>query len=469
MVYFKRIFLIFGIIFSCFFITCGACASEITYDIYHHPQKLHIILQFTGSKDGITKINIPSNIWGHDLSKQIKNIQILDKTIIQKDPDILSHKPNQIIELSYDVINVDLPRKENFFYTQCENEGFFFLHDFALIYPQLGDQEDVILKYHSHKTNEFFCFSEEVQIGKKITTSLKELKGGLSIAGNDIILQSTKLHNNMPVLGFNISRSNFINLQKILSAIVESQKSLCNCQVKDNAFIFIGNKSNNKSYRGTLFKNNLMLFLIPNIIDDLKIKNLIAHENFHKFIGTGPIRQDPKDEQSLKWFFEGFTDYFSLKTNLIRKNITLCEYLYTYNEVLKRYFTSQYRSLAFDEASSKYWQNREIKQMIYDRGHIMAQELDLEIKRVSDKTLQDVLCELLRVSQKDTKLTFSKNLFIKAIKTVTNKDLTLKINGLIDGNFNLANILSNVQIESNKSSIVELFMVPQYSIKNIIR
>ena len=86
--------------------------------------------------------------------------------------------------------------------------------------------------------------------------------------------------------------------------------------MKDNAIIFIGNKSTNQRYRGSLLEHNQILFLISDIIDDLEFKNLVAHENFHKWIGKGPIRYDPKDGLTFKWFFEGFTDYFALKTNM---------------------------------------------------------------------------------------------------------------------------------------------------------
>jgi hypothetical protein len=461
--YFKKIIITFVLICSCFFFTGQVLAVEITYDVHHYPQKLHITLQFTGSEKGVTKIAIPSRIWGHNLGKQIKNIQISDKTITQEASGTLIHKPNQIIKLSYDIVNVDVAYG-NSYYTYCERDGFFFLHDFALIYPELQDQQDAVLQYHSQKAKQFFCLGEKVQIGEKIITSLKELKGGFSISGNDAILQSTKLHN-MPILGFNVSCSNFINVQQMLSIIIESQKNLCNCQVKDNAIIFIGNKSTNQRYRGSLLEHNQILFLISDIIDDLEFKNLSAHENFHKYIGKGPIRYDPKDGLTFKWFFEGFTDYFALKTNLISKNITLQQYLSTYNRILENYFASPYKSLAYDQASIQYWQNGRIKQMIYDRGHIMAQELDLEIGRVSNKTLQDVLCEMLNIFQKDAKLTFSKNVLIEVIKTVTKYDLTSKINSLIDGDINLTNILSNIAIENNASFAWELFMVPQYKVK----
>lgn len=141
-----------------FCVACNTFASEITYDIYNHPQKLHITLKFNGNKNGITSITIPSNTWGHDLKKQIKNIQILDKSIKQKDLNTFLHKSNQRIELSYDVININISHKNKFFYTQSEKEGFFFLHDFALIYPKLNDQQKVVIRYHPQIINKEVFF-----------------------------------------------------------------------------------------------------------------------------------------------------------------------------------------------------------------------------------------------------------------------------------------------------------------------
>lgn len=50
------------IIILCFGITSNIFAAEITYDIYHHSEKLHIILQFNGNKNRVTNIKIPTNI-----------------------------------------------------------------------------------------------------------------------------------------------------------------------------------------------------------------------------------------------------------------------------------------------------------------------------------------------------------------------------------------------------------------------
>ena len=111
----------------------------------------------------------------------------------------------------------------------------------------------------------------------------------------------------------------------------------------------------------------------------------------------------------------------------------------------------------------KYWQNAGIKQTSYDRGHIIAHELDLEIQRISNKTLEDVLCKILNLFQEDKKLMFSKKILIETIKDITTYDLTLKINNLINGNITLSNELPNVQIENRKPSVLRLFMIPRYT------
>lgn len=430
MKYFKT--LIFVIYFC---IAPKILASEITYDIYHYPEKLHIILKFQGNKNGITEIKIPSNIWGHNLAKQIKNIQVLDEAIATKNLNIFSHKPNQIIKLSFDIQNIEVPRKDRLFLSQSKEEGFFFLHDFALIYPKLSAKQKVLIRYHSPKNKEVYFFTKNMKIGQKFITTLEELKGGLSIAGNKNLLQYMKL-NNLTALGYNINSKNFANLKQILKTTINSQKGFCNCKSNTNSFIFIANQSDRQSYRGTLLENNQIIFLVPNILDNLKLKNLISHENLHKIIGNKEfIRFDQKSEQNFKWFSEGFTDYLALKNNYITKNITSEEYSSSYKEILKRYFSSPYKSLSYDQIALKYWQHPQAKQTIYDRGHIMAHELDLEIQAISNITLKNVICEIAKLFQNDKNLVFSKNILINSIKNLTKHDLTEKIDSLIDGNF----------------------------------
>lgn len=79
----------------------------------------------------------------------------------------------------------------------------------------------------------------------------------------------------------------------------------------------------------------------------------------------------------------------------------------------------------------------------------MAYQLYLEIAKISNKTLKDLLCVMLKLFQEDKNLVFSKNILMKAIKTVTKHDLTLKIFSLIDGKIDSSHELSNMKTEKN--------------------
>ncbi|MDP5110476.1 MAG: hypothetical protein NWP47_03735, partial [Rickettsiaceae bacterium] len=271
--------------FIIFYYSRAICASEIRYDIYHYPEKLNIRLQFIGEDNGVTKLNIPDKIWGHDVSKQIGNIRILDNNAELKDSDTLHYKKNSRINISYDVVNINVVNSNKYFYTKSYEEGFFFLHDLALIYPQHPDHTNVIINYHSSKNFKYFYISDAIKTGKKISTTLEELKGGISVSGSNKILQIAKSANST-MLGFNVTQGNFTKLQYLTNQVLNSQKDICNINFGVNNFVFIGNKSEYQSYRGSVFKNNLILFFVPNMIDELTFKKLASHENFHKLIGS---------------------------------------------------------------------------------------------------------------------------------------------------------------------------------------
>lgn len=448
--------------FITFYYSRATCASEIRYDIYHYPEKLNIRLQFIGEDNGVTKLNIPDKIWGHDVSKQISNIIILDNNAELKDFDTLHYKKNSRINISYDVANINVVNSNKYFYTKSYEEGYFFLHDLALIYPQHPGHTNVIINYHSSKNFEYFYISDTIKTGQKISTTLEELKGGISISGSNKILQKANSVNST-MLGFDVTQENFTKLQYLTNQVLNSQKDVCNINFGVNNFVFIGNKSEYQSYRGSVFKNNLILFFVPNLIEELTFKKLASHENFHKLIGSKSfIRFNPKDKGKYKWFSEGFTDFFAQKNNLTHNLISYKEYLAMYNNIIERYFTSPYRNNSNIQLLSQYWQNTEAKQTLYDRGYIIANELDLAVNRASGKSLEDVLCVMLERFRAEESLFFSKKILVETIKFITKQDFELKIDDLIDGKISLSDLSKNKLSGSDNQQAPKLYLIPKY-------
>lgn len=409
-------------------------AAGITYDIFHHPQKLHVKLEFNGNQNGITEIKIPTKIWGHDLNKQIMNIEVIGKNTLLKNHKIINHAPYEKINLSYDIVNFNGASLYRYFYSRIQEEGFFLLNDFALVSPKITNHCKVKLRFHTEKENSIYFAAENLKSGNEITIPFQEFDGGIILAGNNKFVNYYINDNHTKILFYNVSHNNSNKIKKISDQIVRSQQNFCNCETKTGIFVFLEQNTKHQSYRGTLLKNGVVIVLIPKKIDDLFFKNLISHENFHKFIGSEKyIRFNTKNEFEHKWFSEGFTDYFSLLINRDSRLITELEYLKSYEVIFRRYINSEFRNLTYKELCSQYWKNQHMQKIIYDRGHIMAKKLDEEIREVSNKTLKDVLCRLIQLFKEDKKLMFSKELFIKTTREVTGYDLSSKINNLIDG------------------------------------
>lgn len=419
---------------------CQTVLANITYDLYHEPQdeKLHIELEFTGDKTGKTTISIPKNIWGHDVGKQIKNYKILSSDChVKESKNILLHKPSQKIKISYDIINVS-QKDGSSYYSYSNKDGFYFLHHFALIYPKSQKEIQATVRYHSQVAKEIHTSFGKIPVEHSLVVSLDKLLGGFSICGSkDALIIDDN------VLAFKVAKNKLSEIKHVLTNIISSQKDFCGSEVKDNLFVFINSHRESDSFYGTLLDHNVMLMFLPKNFtpESVLFKNTLAHENFHKWIGREVIKFNSKNEISSKWFFEGFTDYFSYKINLLNKIITFDKYLAIYNEVVKRYFTSPYKLVINKEISKKnYW---ELGKIAYYRGHIIAQELDSEVQKLSKGkyNLQSVLRSMIKMFQENKELEFSDSLLANVLQKVTGQNFKDKLTSMINGDINLSNNL----------------------------
>ena len=105
----------------------------------------------------------------------------------------------------------------------------------------------------------------------------------------------------------------------------------------------------------------------------------LAHEYMHSWVplslGALPDENQPVDY----WFSEGFNDYLAAKV-LLRSGLwTLDEFVADKNQTLLRYGTSSAKTTAAADVAELFWTDRDIQQVSYDRGHILAAVLDAEI------------------------------------------------------------------------------------------
>ncbi|UIP92457.1 peptidase M61 [Wolbachia endosymbiont of Anopheles demeilloni] len=112
---------------------------------------------------------------------------------------------------------------------------------------------------------------------------------------------------------------------------------------------------------------------------------VISHELIHRYIGH-IIEQDndKKNEIKYKWFFEGFTEFYGLKTLLDTKLIDKDEYLKIINITLKEYFNSLIPNIDFEKINQKHLLDQNISMLSYNRGFILAMIIDEKLNEVSN-------------------------------------------------------------------------------------
>lgn len=107
---------------------------------------------------------------------------------------------------------------------------------------------------------------------------------------------------------------------------------------------------------------------------------LIAHEHFHLWNGKAIRPEKGHKEGYYKWFQEGLTDYYSLKTLLVNGMLTSEQFLSQINASYQRYQTNPYALTATASVLEEhYWDSQSYQRLPYDKGVALGLLLDLTL------------------------------------------------------------------------------------------
>uniref|UniRef100_UPI00333E6D75 M61 family metallopeptidase n=1 Tax=Wolbachia endosymbiont (group B) of Pilophorus perplexus TaxID=3066160 RepID=UPI00333E6D75 len=145
---------------------------------------------------------------------------------------------------------------------------------------------------------------------------------------------------------------------------------------------------------------------------------MISHELIHRYIGR-IIEQDEDEENEVKykWFFEGFTEFYGVKTLLDTKFINKDEYLEIINTILKEYFSSLVLDINFEKIGKKHLLDQNISMLSYNKGFILAMIIDEKLNEVSNgrynllTTINSIISEIT-----SKKVNFNVDLFASHLK-----------------------------------------------------
>ncbi|MDY3316654.1 hypothetical protein PG630_04945 [Riemerella anatipestifer] len=99
------------------------------------------------------------------------------------------------------------------------------------------------------------------------------------------------------------------------------------------------------------------------------MNHIFNHEMMYDWIG-GKI--SIKHEELNYWFSEGFTDYYTYKNRLRNNDLTLKEWLDSFNtEVIKAHWENPERNKPNYVIKDDFWKSENVEKIPYRRGAIL--------------------------------------------------------------------------------------------------
>jgi predicted metalloprotease with PDZ domain len=402
--------------------------ADILYHIKHHGKTLHVTANFgkispyiaAAPQNQTTKIElyVPSEIWGIDYSKQIRNIKVKNAKY-----DAVNHtvslRDGMDLVIEYDVVNVEIDEffdtfTDKYYHFIADDKFFFFGMGF-FIYPVNYDQnysKRVVIKISSK--SKIIASNIAPYLHKnKIITNFSKLHTALMLASNSLNY-SQDLTNKLTTIIW-IGTSDLTNrINNILDQTLPRHKRFWQDGDFNQVAIFLPNpfKEKRNRYGGTVLNDSIAFLINPDTNDDTDLRNLINHEGLHFWFGGNGLINGPT------WFTEGFTEYYMDKidyTNSSRHELTQ-----RYRQKLKTYLASPLHKLKDKELQKLFFNDKEAQKIPYLKGYLIAYQLDSIIDL--DKALRSMIHKCRKhIQLGKKKCRFDADLLINNAKNVSQK------------------------------------------------
>jgi predicted metalloprotease with PDZ domain len=166
-------------------------------------------------------------------------------------------------------------------------------------------------------------------------------------------------------------------------------------------------------------------------------RRFLAHEYQHSWFPRLLGGSAERDEAAGYWFSEGFTDYVAARTLLAAGLWTLSDYAADLNAVLLRHAASPARRATSAEIIEKFWSDRAVERVPYDRGYLLAHFLDERIRAHTGGAMgvrDVVLAQRDEAAHRsgDSRIAAA-DLFIAVLRSHAGLDLRAVISRYVDG------------------------------------
>lgn len=134
------------------------------------------------------------------------------------------------------------------------------------------------------------------------------------------------------------------------------------------------------SYRGTGLGDAFAVISTRNVpLENYKL--FLAHEYFHTWNSNriGGLKDGPEEPLGY-WVSEGFTDYYARKLSLRSGFVDLEAFVAAWNAALEAYGTSEARAVSNAAIAERFWGDKAVHKLPYQRGSLVAVLLESRLK-----------------------------------------------------------------------------------------
>jgi predicted metalloprotease with PDZ domain len=373
---------------------------------------LLVSMRFRGDADGQTLLEMPSSWAGSDeLWRHIGSLAVggAERVTGLFDVPVIHHRPGKRIEVRYKIASA-YKEDPGFAYQRgrpiVRPDWFFFHGESVFALPQ--GREASPARFRWAKLPKGWKVASDLDHLRRHKSTAANLINSVGIGGKELRVvqrQTGRAQLRVAVLG----RWQFEpeQLADIVEPIVKAGDAFWG--EESTPFLValapLGDLSLGLHYTGT-GRTDAFSVASTGAFPLEEAPRFLGHEYMHSWVpimlGMMPAVDDAKDY----WFSEGFSDYLAGKVLLRAGLWTLDDFVADKNRVLLRYGISPARRATDTDVAEGILFDRNIQQLNYDRGHLLAAKFDADIaaRTGGRERLGDVLRAQRRIADGNMEL-----------------------------------------------------------------
>ena len=450
----KRIFFMLLLLTS-HMLAIAASAPMVTYTISPLKKGLYtsflIKMSFNGDASGKTRITVP---YENGQYRPQDHLEILDISNSVKHywnaedsgSYMIEHAANAFLTVTYKLNNAlqdSLPALDEVYAQMLTGNYFYLIGSTFWITPEDSANKvyDIRMNWKGFPADWKFLSSFSANTSsQQINASIADFQQAIYMGGDFRI--HTLLINERP-LYFGIRGQWPFSDKDVLNVInrtVSAQRSYWNDYDVDRYTISLMpmkyNSENERSLNGRGLTNTFVsVGTNTRSLGIMDLTYLYNHELMHHWLGH--LLKQPDPENAYKWFFEGFTDYFTHVIMLEEGLLDSILFKKSFNKIFSQYYGNSSNQFPNSTLEKEYWSSPEMQKLPYQRGLIFAFYLDESIRKYShgNSSLKEIISTMLRETTLN-KTAYSNDWLLELLKKSGGKDYSTDLQRFImEGKF----------------------------------